>query len=155
MSAQLPPGAKVLIFGPLLAIPFLVAFIGIESVVLWRSGWGSFRRSLSDAAIGNGLSIIAGSVLYFLLVRQYSGVIECERARHTPSGVDLLYSCIWPRSRLVDIILLFVTFVVLEAVVLTVRRRGRAGQAWRASLLANAVSYILVLPVIWLILFTF
>ena len=94
-----------------------VIVVLLESLVLWRLGWGSFKRSLLASFVMNLVTSILGiGVVMFTL----------------PLGL-------W--GFLID----FGLSVLVEGGILMLFKRGAAKENWLAALAANAVSYMLIM----------
>jgi hypothetical protein len=105
-------------------IVLTLAISGVESIVMLLLRWDRFGRCLWAAFLMNVASTFVGSVLI-----AYAGWATVH---------------IWlPVS--------FVLSVLIEGGVLMLMKRGAARQNWKVSLIANLVSYLLIiLPcVIW------
>lgn len=131
MFASIPfdvPGPGVLIVAAVFSLGALIVltlFITIvESVVMLLLKWGMFLRILWASLLMNVTSTIFGGVLIAL------GLFSD--------------SYIW-------LAVAFVLSVLIEGGVLMLMKRGAARQNWIASLVANLVSYLLIiLPFVWL-----
>lgn len=131
MFASIPfdvPGPWMLIVAAVFSLGALIVltlFITIvESVVMLLLKWGMFRRILWASLLMNVTSTIFGGVLIAL------GLFSD--------------SYIW-------LAVAFVLSVLIEGGVLMLMKRGAARQNWIASLVANLVSYLLIiLPFVWL-----
>jgi hypothetical protein len=101
-----------------------LAITGVESIVMLLLRWDRFGRCLWAAFLMNVASTIFGGVLI-----AYLG---------------------WA-SKYIWLPVSFVLSVLIEGGVLMLMKRGAARQNWRVSLVANLVSYLLIiLPcVIW------
>jgi len=131
MFASIPfdvPGPGVLIaaavfsLGALTVLTLIISVV--ESIVMLLLKWDKFGRSLWASLLMNVTSTIFGGVLIAL------GVFSD--------------SYIW-------LAVAFVLSVLIEGGVLMLMKRGAARQNWIASLVANLVSYLLIiLPFVWL-----
>ncbi|HXF64916.1 MAG TPA: hypothetical protein VNK95_25035 [Caldilineaceae bacterium] len=88
----------------------------VEALILWRLGWANFWRSLAGALVANIAS----------------------------SAVGLIFVVFQPPSVIVFLVLSFVASVVVEAGVLMLFKRNAVAENWRASLIINVISYVLV-----------
>ena len=104
-----------------LCIVSLIVII-LESLVLWRLHWGTFKRSLLAAFVMNLATSILGA-----------GVVVVT----LPLGI-------W--GFLIDIGL----SVLVEGGILMLFRRGAARENWVAALAANTFSYLLVMLPLYL-----
>lgn len=131
MFASIPfdvPGPGMLIvaavfsLGALIVLTLIISII--ESVAMLLLKWDKFGRSLWASLLMNVTSTIFGGVLIAL------GLFSD--------------SYIW-------LAVAFVLSVLIEGGVLMLMKRGAARQNWIASLVANLVSYLLIiLPFVWL-----
>lgn len=111
-------------------VAFVVATV-VESIVLWRSGWGSFLNSLLTSFIMNLASTIVGYLLTAFFIPNFA-----EDAFDTMgNGVFFLL-----------FLLLFFLSLGLEGVIMLGMGRSRnpAGKIWQMALNANVISYILM-----------
>lgn len=125
MFASIPfdgPGWWVLIavavfsLGALIVLTLLITIV--ESVVMLLLKWGTYRRILWASLLMNVTSTIFGGVLIAL------GLFS--------------NSYIW-------LAVAFVLSVLIEGGVLMLMKHGAARQNWIASLVANLVSYLLII----------
>lgn len=102
--------------GVIAAIALGLVFL-VEALILWRLGWATFWRSLAGALVANIAS----------------------------STVGLIFVLFWrPPTMTLFLVLSFAASVVVEAGVLTLFKRNAVAENWRASLIINAVSYVLL-----------
>lgn len=94
-----------------------VGVIFIESLVLWKLKWGTFKRALLAAFVMNLATTILGI-----------GVV--------PFSSQLGY---W--GLLID----FALSILLEGLILMLFKRGATRENWIAALTANTASYLLVI----------
>jgi hypothetical protein len=119
------PGLIYAAAGGMLAIIFAaVIIVLIESIILWRLRWGSFARSM-----------LAGFVMNFATSVLGLGLIAA-----------LLYLGYW--GLLID----FAISVLVEGGILMLFKRGAARENWKATLIVNAASYLLVILPMYLLL---
>ena len=118
------PGLLVAAGGGLLALCFVTAIIiGLESLVLWRLGWGTFKRSLLAGFVMNlATSILGIGVVPFTLQLGIWGLL-----------IDLALS------------------VLVEGGILMLFKRGATRANWLAALAANGASYLLVILPVYLL----
>lgn len=102
--------------GILAAFALVIIFL-VEALILWRLGWANFWRSLAGALVANIAS----------------------------SAVGLIFVLFWrPPTLTLFLALSFVASVVVEAGILMLFKRDAVAENWRASLIINVVSYVLV-----------
>ncbi len=99
-----------------------VMIIGIESIVLWRLKWGSFKRAALGAIVMN----IATSVIGIGIV---------------PFTMQLYF---W--GLLID----FALSILIEGGILLLFKRDNKRATWLAALAANSASYLLVILPLYL-----
>jgi hypothetical protein len=134
----------ILATGLLSGVILLVIVTVTEAIILWRLKWGDFKRSLRDAGIANIASTLLGaafSVIWF------STSFQCPMI---PVGGHYEKHCAWTISPLVALVIMWALSVILEGAILLRRKQQPAQRAWRASLIANTVSYVVLLPVYWI-----
>ncbi|MBA3531249.1 MAG: hypothetical protein H0T73_04925 [Ardenticatenales bacterium] len=102
--ALLGLGVTALCFSSLLVVL-------IEAAVLWKMGWGTFRRSFLDSLGMNVLSVLLGAVILI------------------------------PLAPLFLLIIAFALSVLIEGGVLTMLKRHPVRETWTGALAANAASY--------------
>ena len=94
----------------------------LESLVLWRLGWGLFKRALLAAFVMNiATSVLGVAVVPFTLQLRFWGLL-----------IDFALS------------------VLVEGGVLMFFKRGAARENWIAALAANSLSYLLVMLPLYL-----
>ena len=116
-------GPGLIVAAGLLALCIVsLPIILLESLVLWRLHWGTFKRSLLVALIMNVATFILGiGVVPFTL----------------PLGI-------W--GFLID----YAISVLVEGGILMLFKRGAARENWIAALAANTLSYLLVMLPLYL-----
>lgn len=124
------------LFGLLAFIPVIL----IEGYLLKRMHWGDFRSSLTDAALANIVSTLAGVV--FLTGFSIFG-FTCGRIP-AGDGEHFLTHCDWQVSPAIAIVVMYLLSVLIEGFVL--RWRKNVPQLWRITALVNLGSYIVLLP---------
>lgn len=119
---------------PVSPIILFILITFLEGIILARSfKYDSFGRSLLVSLVMNGISAIIGLVLAKFLMN--------------PSSAMRYYVLLGPLlGHFLSLLLLaFVLPVVIEGgILLLMRRNITAGRIWLMSLVANAVSYVLV-----------
>jgi Na+/phosphate symporter len=128
-------------FGWLFGLLSLIPVIVLESYLLRRMQWGDLRASLMDAGLANVFSTIAG--VLFIGAFSTSG-FRCGRVP-AGDGEHFLTSCGWQISPFIGIVLMYLFSVLIEGLVLWIRRKDKAN-LWRASFLMNLGSYLLLTP---------
>lgn len=102
--------------GLIAALALAIIFL-VEALILWRLGWATFWRSLAGALVANIAS----------------------------AAVGLIFVLFWrPPALTLFLVLSFVVSVVVEAGILILFKRNAVAENWRASLILNVVSYVLV-----------
>jgi hypothetical protein len=84
----------------------------LEASVLWKRGWGTFRRAFLDSLAMNVVSVLIGAVILI------------------------------PLAPLFLLIIAFALSVLIEGGVLTMLKRHPVREVWQATLAANAASYL-------------
>jgi hypothetical protein len=131
------------------ALVLLVLAVLIETVVLNRLKWGTWRQSFRDVTIANVVSMVVGMVAYTLLLAVgYS----CGRIP-AGDGVHFLTHCGWNLSPFIALAIMAALSVLVEGGVLLARRTRPVGQTWRAALWSNLASYLLLSLIFLLALF--
>jgi cell shape-determining protein MreD len=131
------------------ALALLVLAVLIETVVLNRLKWGTWGQTFRDVTVANVISTIIGMIVYTLLLAVgYS----CGRIP-TGDGVHFLTHCGWNLSPFIVLLIMAALSILVEGGVLLRRRVHPAGQTWRAALLGNLASYLLLSPLFLLALF--
>ena len=119
--------------GPMLFVA-LFGFVGlillptvfvIEAIVLLAMKWGTFWRCLLDSVLANLASSLVGAVGLCGLV----------------AGVEPDNTAAW----IATLVVACGISIVIEGAVLNLLKRHPPQQAWRAALLTNGVSYVLLL----------
>lgn len=101
-----------------------VVIVIAETLVLWQLKWAGFWRSLLVSLMANIASGIAGIFwAWFYLSR------------------DLTFGVIF-------FVVSFLASVAIEAGVLMLLKRGANQENWRAALLTNLASYVLILLIV-------
>lgn len=128
--------------GALYGSILFVLVVVLESLVLWRLKWGTLRRSFVDTLIANAVSTILGLVVYSAI---FSVGYACRSVPYS-DGVHVVTSCGWDISPIIVFILLWAASVAIEGGVLLLLRRHPPRQTWKASIIGNVVSYLLLSP---------
>jgi hypothetical protein len=130
------------------ALVLLVLAVLIETVVLNRLKWDTWRQTFRDVAVANAVSTAVGLAAYTLLLAVgYS----CGRIP-AGDGVHFLTHCGWNLSPFIALAIMAALSILVEARVLA-RRGHPAGETWRAALWSNFASYLLLSPIFLLALF--
>ena len=116
-------------FGAFAAAVALVLAVVVEAGVLRVLRWASTGRCFLDSLLMNVASTVMGIVLLMVAGSVASG-----------SGVNPEDAALW----WVLLAATFVLTVVIEAIALLLLHRGSGVRAWRASLVANVASYVLI-----------
>jgi uncharacterized membrane protein YozB (DUF420 family) len=74
----------------------------------------------------------------------FSTSLQCPMI---PVGDHYEKRCAWIISPLVALVIMWALSVILEGAILLRRKQQPAQQTWRASLIANTVSYVVLFPV--------
>lgn len=118
--------------GPLIFLAFGVfalVFIGlvivVEAITLWGLKWGGFWRAWLDSFLMNLVSTVVGVPLLFGYATIFGDTL----------GVRYVFA----------FALAFVISVAIEGGVLLVLRRRPNRETWRTALVANVVSYAVVI----------
>jgi hypothetical protein len=138
--ADVAVGPIILFGGLTLGLVVFLPIVLVESLVLWRLSWGSFRRSLGDSAIVNLASTLVGLVLFALFVQT---AFQCVRVP-AGDGQHTVNSCGWVVPPLLGLVALWALSVAIEGGVLLLLKRHAPRQTWIAALAVNAVSYLLL-----------
>jgi hypothetical protein len=112
----------------------------IESLVLWRLRWGSFRRSLVDSAMINIASTLCGLAFFVMFTLT---LFQCVRVP-AGDGIHSVNSCGWLVSPLIGLVGLWALTVAIEGGVLLLLKRHARRQTWIAALASNTASYLLL-----------
>jgi hypothetical protein len=115
-------GAALLVALGIAAVIILVLVVIGEGVILRLLKWGTFWRSQMASLLANIASLIVGG---FMLAFNINSV---------PVFLGIA----------------FVLTVLVEAGVLMLMKRGASGENWRASLIINVVSYVMLAAVLLL-----
>jgi|RhiMetdeSRZDD1v2_1073273.scaffolds.fasta_scaffold235676_2 hypothetical protein len=133
--------APIILAGGLTAgVTVFLPIVLIESLVLWRLKWGSFRRSLVDSTIINIASTLCGLVLFVMFTLT---AFQCVRVP-AGDGLHTVNSCDWLVSPLIGLAVLWALTVAIEGGVLLLLKRHARRQTWIAALVSNAASYVLI-----------
>lgn len=107
------------IFGVVVAIPAFLGVIFVETIILWRLGWGSVLRCLLTSFAMNLATTVVGIVMAFSSI--------------TDLTVDAFLQ-------------LFIISVGLEGLVMLGMKRPQhvMMEVWLVAFIANVISYILL-----------
>jgi hypothetical protein len=133
--------APIILAGGLTAgVTVFLPIVLIESLVLWRLRWGSFRRSLVDSFIINIASTLCGLVFFVMFTLT---LFQCTRVPAS-DGLHTVNSCDWLVSPLLGLVALWALTVAIEGGVLLLLKRHARRQTGIAALVSNAASYALI-----------
>jgi hypothetical protein len=139
-------------FGWLFGFMIFIPVVLIEGYLLKRMGWADLRASLKDVAIANAVSTLAGVII----VEGFSTFgFQCGTHRADGSVGLAVMRCGWDNLVFpyIAIVLMFVLSVLIEGLVL--RRRRNNPHLWRMTVVANLVTYLLLLPLLIITLLAF
>jgi hypothetical protein len=94
----------------------IVLVVLVEALVLWRLGWAGFWRSTAGALVANVAS----------------------------AAVGLIFVVFQPPSPIIFLLVSFAASVLVEAGIFMLFKHDATRENWRASLIANLISYILL-----------
>lgn len=128
---------------PLLALAVFALPILIETFIFTRLGWESLQQALRDALLVNLASTLAGFVYFGVAT---AAAFKCGRIPAS-DGEHFATSCGWTIPIAVILVIAWALSIVIEGSLLAfVLRRGERRAMWRAALLANIASYVLLAP---------
>jgi hypothetical protein len=130
----------ILASGVTAGVTVFLPIVLIESLILWRLRWGSFRRSLVDSAMINIASTLCGLVFFVMFTLT---LFQCVRVP-AGDGIHSVNSCGWLVSPLIGLVALWALTVAIEGGVLLLLKRHARRQTWIAALASNTASYVLL-----------
>lgn len=149
--ADVAIGPMILLGGVLAGLGLFIPVTLLESLVIWRMRWGTYRQSLIDSMLANLVSTLVGVVFFAVY---YATTYRCE----TQESADKLQSvtnCGFAISPLVWLVATALLSIVIEGLVLQWRKNYAPRITWDAAIAANVASYVLLAALLFWGLLTF
>lgn len=148
--ADVAIGPTILFGGLAVGVALFIPVVLLEALIMWRQKWGTFKESLIDSGIANLVSTLVGLGLFWFFVNQLFTCEVLESADKTQVSRD----CGFEISPLLWLVITGLLSIVIEALVLQLRKGYPARITWDAAIATNVVSYVLLaaLGVAWIML---
>jgi hypothetical protein len=145
ITADMALGPAFLAQNGTLILLLFVAISLIEAIALWRIEWAPLTDSLSAAFMANIASTLVGVLFSCMLAGEvYDCINVLDPVDHTVTG----RACSWRIPPLVILVMFWAFSVCIEAGVLIVMKRDPTRRPWRASVVMNVISYVLLAGVL-------
>lgn len=138
--ADVAIGPTILLGGVLAGLVLLIPIVLLETLVLWRMKWGSFRQSLLDSALANVVSTLFGVVFF---AAYYATTYHCE-LQESADKLQSVSTCDFTISPLLWLAVTAVLSIVIEGFILQWRKSYAPRITWDAAIGANLLSYALL-----------
>ena len=146
--ADVAIGATILFGGLAAGIALFIPVVLLEALIMWRQKWGTFKETLLDSAIANLVSTLIGLGLFWFFVNK---LFTCE-VLESADKTQVSRNCGFEISPLLWLVLTGLLSILIEALVLQLRKGYPTRITWDAAIAANVVSYVLLaaLGVAWI-----